>query len=110
MLTNALVYNKRHLDTDSTGLSKAVYEAALFLQEKLEKLLNSFTVDVADRILRGQLINEEKYKKENENRQREEEIDEEQRKYRAEELGRLKREDEHFARDHDIELRKAETR
>ena len=60
MLTNALVYNKRHLDTDSTGLSKAVYEAAIFLQEKLEKLLNSFTVDVADRILRGQLINEEK--------------------------------------------------
>ena len=110
MLTNALVYNKKHLDTDNTGLSKAVYEAALFLQDKLEKLLNSFTVDVADRILRGQLINEEKYKKENDTRQREEEIDEEQRKYRAEELGRLKREDEHFARDHDIELRKAETR
>ena len=110
MLTNAIVYNKKHVDTDSTGLSKAVYEAAMYLQEKLERLLNSFSVDVADKLLRGQLINEEKYKKESAVRQREEEIEKELRLYRAEELGRLKREDEHFARDHDIELRKAETR
>ena len=110
MLTNALAYNKKHMDTDSTGLSRSVYESAIFLQEKLERLLNGFSVDVCDKLLRSQLINEEKYKKESVVRQREEEIEEELRKYRAEELSRLKREDEHFARDHDIELRKAETR
>jgi hypothetical protein len=31
---------------------------------QLERLLNNFTIDVADKILRGQLINEEKVKKE----------------------------------------------
>jgi hypothetical protein len=151
MLLNAIAYNKKHMDTDSTGLSKAVYDAAIFLQEKvrhfacvcvfvfvssptalrhldsfynplispvssavftilishllsslssivdsfpllfllnllypdhhplpprsphlissphfiqLERLLNNFSVDVADKILRGQLINEERVKKE----------------------------------------------
>jgi hypothetical protein len=98
MFTNALAYNKKHLETDSTGLSKGVYEAAIFLQEKLERLITLFTIDVADKIQRGQLINEEKNKKESAVRQRQDEIAEELRVYRAEELARLKREDEHFAR------------
>ena len=39
MLLNAIAYNKKHMDTDSTGLSKAVYDAAIFLQEKVSFVL-----------------------------------------------------------------------
>ena len=45
MLTNAIAYNKKHMDTDSTGLSKAVYEAAVFLQEKVRVLESVYYSD-----------------------------------------------------------------
>ena len=48
MLTNAIAYNKKHMDTDSTGLSKAVYEAAVFLQEKVRVLESALPVVVLD--------------------------------------------------------------
>ena len=39
MLSNAVTYNIRHMDSDSTGISKLVYEAAIFLQDKVDSLL-----------------------------------------------------------------------
>lgn len=69
------------------GMSKLVYEAALFLQVKLERLLHTFTVDVADKILRSQLINEERYKSESVVRMREREDYDESMRYRAEVRG-----------------------
>jgi hypothetical protein len=35
MFANAINYNSKHMDTDSTGISKLVYEAAIYLQEKV---------------------------------------------------------------------------
>jgi hypothetical protein len=45
MLTNAIAYNKKHMDTDSTGLSKAVYDAAVFLQEKVRVVVSVYFSD-----------------------------------------------------------------
>lgn len=43
----------------STGITKAVYEAAQMLQERLEGLLAPFTVHLADRIERARISNAE---------------------------------------------------
>ena len=56
VFANALKYNKAHLHSDSTGTSQKVYDAALALQEKLEGLLNLFSVHLCDRILRNNII------------------------------------------------------
>ena len=39
---NAIKYNKVHLETDNTGLSVKIYEAAQVLQTRLESLLVSY--------------------------------------------------------------------
>lgn len=53
VFSNAIKYNSAHLASDTTGITKLVYEAAQFLQEKLEGLLAPFTVHLADRIERA---------------------------------------------------------
>lgn len=57
MFSNAIKYNSAHLASDTTGITKLVYEAALFLQEKLEGLLSVFSVHLADRIERARYVN-----------------------------------------------------
>ena len=44
-----------------TGITKAVYEAAQMLQERLESLLAPFTVHLADRIERARITNAEQH-------------------------------------------------
>jgi len=48
-----------NLSPHSTGITKAVYEAAQMLQERLEGLLAPFTVFLADRIERARISNAE---------------------------------------------------
>lgn len=44
VFSNAKKYNAVHRTTDDTGVSQQVYDAAVFLEEKLEGLLPQFTV------------------------------------------------------------------
>ena len=59
VFTNAIKYNKAHLDTDTTGSSQLVYDAAIMLQERLENLLSMFTVNLAERVDRMRISNAE---------------------------------------------------
>ena len=62
IFSNAIKYNEVHVDSDSTGLSKLIYEAALSLQEKLEGLIPTFTINLVDKIeiLRHDLMDNDK--------------------------------------------------
>jgi hypothetical protein len=63
-----LKYNKEHLLTDSTGVTKLVLEAAESLGARVELLIPMFTVHLADRIERIRIAYEEIETKENVNR------------------------------------------
>jgi hypothetical protein len=47
------------LTSDDTGITRLVYDAALMLQERLEGLLPTFTVHLAERIERARITNAE---------------------------------------------------
>jgi hypothetical protein len=68
VFTNSLKYNKEHLLTDSTGVTKLVLEAAESLGARVELLIPMFTVHLADRIERIRIAYEEIETKENVNR------------------------------------------
>jgi len=110
IFTNAITYNTKHIATDTTGISKLVLEAAGVLKDKLERLLYSFTVELADKVVRLRLVNEEKNAYDGVIRQREQEIAEEERRFKEAEFERMKQGDEHFARDHDVDAKKSDTR
>jgi hypothetical protein len=59
VFSNALKYNGAHLTSDDTGITRLVYDAALMLQERLEGLLPTFTVHLAERIERARITNAE---------------------------------------------------
>jgi hypothetical protein len=59
VFSNALKYNGAHLASDTTGITRAVYDAAKMLQERLEGLLGPFTMNLAERIDRAKLTNAE---------------------------------------------------
>ena len=85
-------------------------EAAGVLKEKLERLLHAFTVELADKVVRLRLVNEEKNAYDGVIRQREREIADEERRFKEAEFERMKQDDEHFARDHDVDAKKSDTR
>ena len=62
IFSNAIKYNAAHIDSDSTGLSKLVHDAAITLQEKLEGLIPMFTMNLVDKveILRHDLLDLDK--------------------------------------------------
>ena len=80
------------------------------LQAKLERLLCAFTLDVCDKIARHKLIDDDQGALDAVARQRRQEMDEELKKFKEAEFERLKQEDEWFARDHDVDAKKNETR
>ena len=80
------------------------------MKDKLERLLNSFTVELADKVVRLRLVNEEKNAYDGVIRQREREIADEERRFKEAEFERMKQGDEHFARDHDVDAKKSDTR
>jgi hypothetical protein len=59
VFSNAIKYNGAHLASDTTGITRAVYDAAKMLQERLEGLLGPFTMNLAERIDRAKLTNAE---------------------------------------------------
>lgn len=107
---NAIKYNGAHLTSDSTGISRKVYDAAFELQERLEANIPSFTLDLADRILRKRLENDELYAREEQIRKRHEEEVREITDFSKEQMEKVKLYDEAFAKDYDIERKKSETR
>jgi hypothetical protein len=50
IFTNAIKFNGAHLTSDTTGVSKLVYDAAIVLQDRLESILSNFTIQVTDRV------------------------------------------------------------
>ena len=61
---------------------------------KLARLLHSFTVEVADKVVRNRLINEEKNAYDGAIRLREKEIADEERRFKEEEFERMKQGDQ----------------
>jgi hypothetical protein len=59
VFTNAIKYNGANKDTDSTGLSLIIYNAAVYLQAKLEGLLARFTIDAVDKVFKQRVVDEE---------------------------------------------------
>ena len=59
VFSNALKYNGAHLASDSTGITKLIYDAAEMLQERLEGLLGPFTVHLTERVERARITNAE---------------------------------------------------
>lgn len=62
VFVNAQTYNAVHLSTDSTGMSKVIFDAAAMYQERLEGLLPKFTLTLAERIQRQQLTSQAQQK------------------------------------------------
>ena len=109
VFSNAIKYNSAHKDTDNTGVSKNIYESALKYQKRLEDVIALFSVDLAERILRTR-IQQELVEKENSiiRKQKEEEAAM-LANYTKSLVDELKEEDEMFAKDFDVELKKRET-
>ena len=109
VFSNAIKYNSAHKDTDNTGVSKNIYESALKYQKRLEEVIALFSVDLAERILRTR-IQQELVEKENSiiRKQKEEEAAM-LANYTKSLVDELKEEDEMFAKDFDVELKKRET-
>jgi hypothetical protein len=59
VFSNAIKYNGHHKETDTTGLSLLIYNAAMLFQSKLEGLLAKFTVESLDKMIRQRFIDEE---------------------------------------------------
>ena len=80
------------------------------MQERLEANIPSFTLDLADRILRKRLENDESHAREEIIRKRREEEVREITDFSKEHIEKVKLYDEAFAKDYDIERKKSETR
>jgi hypothetical protein len=56
VFSNAIAYNRVHENTDTTGVSKKVLDAALHFQAKLDWLLNmDFSIDLCDKIMKDDI-------------------------------------------------------
>jgi hypothetical protein len=103
IFANAKKYNVVHKDDDTSGLSLAIYEAAIFFGERLESLLPKFSITLADKI-ECTRMNKSKQIREMEELQRkrlEEEAEKQAIKTRM--IEEMKQKDEKFALDTDIE-------
>jgi hypothetical protein len=59
VFANALKYNRAHMNSDSTGISLLVVQAAERLGAKLESLAGEFSIALCDRILRVKMVVQE---------------------------------------------------
>lgn len=65
IFSNAITYNRIHENTDTTGVSANVLNAALHFQIKLDFLLNhDFSIDLCDRIRKDDLLSTDRRKEE----------------------------------------------
>lgn len=108
VFTNAIKYNSKHVESDDTGVSAMLYEAAMDYQVRLEGLLGMFTIEIAEKLERNRIEVEVDGIMDELAQQREEER--KLQEFKQAQLEKLKAEDEVFARDHDIEAKKEETR
>lgn len=109
VFTNAQHYNKQHLETDTTQTSRAVYEAAIAFEEKLEGLMPKFTLNLADRVVCARVIMKENQQIEEERRKKKLLDDEETKILEEKMIEDYKKTDKMFAADFDIELKKKQT-
>jgi hypothetical protein len=59
VFSNALKYNRAHLQSDTTGISQAIVSAAEVLSRRAERLFGPFTIALADRVLRAKIVTDE---------------------------------------------------
>eukprot|EP01038_Epipyxis_sp_PR26KG_P013845 gene13845-18568_t len=110
VFSNAIKYNEVHLETDPTGVSKLVFEAAKLLQSKLESLLVQFSLVLCDRIQRTLIVNRENDVREMERRKKREKELEDERLFEQKIRDEMKADDQIFADDYDVEKKKLETK
>jgi hypothetical protein len=109
VFSNAKLYNKNHLESDTTQISKAIYEAATIFEEKLENLLPRFTLGLTDRIECCRLQNKEFRQMEESKRLRKLKDEEETRQLEQAMIEDYKKSDKMFAADYDIDMKRKQT-
>jgi hypothetical protein len=109
VFSNAKLYNKNHLESDTTQISKAIYEAATIFEEKLEHLLPRFTLGLADRLECCRLHNKEFRQIEESKRLRKLKDEEETRQLEQAMIEDYKKSDKMFAADYDIDMKRKQT-
>lgn len=110
VFANAIKYNGAHLETDSTGLSKIVHEAAVLLQARLESLLPSYTLAAVDRFIVTMSEREEAGKLASKKQAYEAKVEEEVKQFEQVTQAQLKATDQMYAHDLDAAAKRKETR
>lgn len=107
IFSNAKKYNVIYKDTDDSGVSRSVYEAAIILADRLESLLPKFTLTLCDKIECVRLNKSKQMREMEEARRKKAEEEAEKQLIKARLIEEMKQKDEKFALDTDIE-RKAQ--
>ena len=105
IFANAKAYNKTHLQSDEISLK--VYNSAVILEEKLAKIVyEDYSIEIADKVLRLQIIEDERKALEGEKKKRCEAEEREIELFKTQELARLVREDVNFAYDLSVQAKR----
>lgn len=108
---NAVTYNSAHIESDTTGLSKEMVEKATSCMAALDEYLYpTFSVDVADRWDRADLLNGEARRKREKAEEIENKLLAEKAEFFAAEQAKLKLIDSKFAADMDIAKKRQESK
>jgi hypothetical protein len=111
VFTNAQTYNSVHAETDTTGVSKEVFEKAITCMTSLEEYVYPiFSVDVADRWGRATLLQDEARLKQQKAEDTERRLKAEAAALYAAEEAKLKLNDAKFAADMDVGRKREQTK
>lgn len=111
VFSNAIKYNSVHMESDLTGTSKEVVEkAAIGLTALDEILYPTFSVDVADRWGRADLLDSEARLKRQKAEELENKLLAEKAEFYATEQARLRLTDEKFAADLDVDRKRQDSK
>lgn len=107
IFSNAKKYNVIYKDTDDSGVSRSVYEAAIILADRLESLIPKFSLTLCDKIECTRLNKSKQMRELEEARRKKAEEEAEKQLIKARLIEEMRQKDEKFALDTDIE-RKAQ--
>eukprot|EP00981_Chlorochromonas_danica_P009874 scaffold2858_cov245-Ochromonas_danica.AAC.13 len=109
VFSNAITYNQVHLESDTTGMSKIIYEAAQMYSERLEGLLPKLTMGFADRVQRAKLDAKELAEQLESIRKRKLEQEQEMEEITKKIIDEVKQTDSVYAAEFDFEKKQRET-
>ena len=107
---NAQVYNEVNISSDTTGVSKSIFDKALSCENNLDDLVSSsFSVDISDRWGKLEISEGEAYSRQAKHDQIESRLKEETNRYYEQEKAKLRQQDPKFAQDLDAETKRLES-